>query len=297
MTGLGNMIRRNTKLFFRDKGMFFVSLITPGILLLLYTTFLGNVFRDSFSSSIPEGLQIDSKLINAMASAQLVSSLLAVSCVTVAFCSNMVMIRDRLSGARGDFGVTPVSNMTLAVSYFISSAISTLIICFATLGIGLIYIASTGWYLTVNDVLLLVLDTFLAALFGTTISAVINSFVRTQGQMSAVSSIVSSAYGFVSGAYMPISQFSDALQKVIYVLPGTYVTSLFRNHTLAGVVRELDDIGMPSDLIYNLCKTVDCYPKFMGHSVSIPAMYGIVFGTTLLMLACYILINKLKNRK
>ena len=41
-------LKRNIKLFFKDKGVFFTSLITPLILLLLYVTFLGNVFKDTF---------------------------------------------------------------------------------------------------------------------------------------------------------------------------------------------------------------------------------------------------------
>ena len=44
---------RNIKLFFKDKGMFFTSLITPLILLILYATFLGKIFRDTYSSVIP----------------------------------------------------------------------------------------------------------------------------------------------------------------------------------------------------------------------------------------------------
>ena len=40
MTGLRALIRRNCKLFFKDKGMFITSLITPAVLLVLYTTFL-----------------------------------------------------------------------------------------------------------------------------------------------------------------------------------------------------------------------------------------------------------------
>lgn len=48
MMGLGNLIRRNSKLFFKDKAMFFTSLITPIILLVLYTTFLGNVTSKAF---------------------------------------------------------------------------------------------------------------------------------------------------------------------------------------------------------------------------------------------------------
>lgn len=52
MTGLGALIRRNTKLYFKDKGMFFSSLITPVILLVLYATFLKKVFDDSFRSAL-----------------------------------------------------------------------------------------------------------------------------------------------------------------------------------------------------------------------------------------------------
>ena len=51
MTRLGALIRRNTKLYFKDKGMFFTSLITPLILLVLYSTFLGNVYEESFRSA------------------------------------------------------------------------------------------------------------------------------------------------------------------------------------------------------------------------------------------------------
>ena len=44
MTGLASLVKRNTKLYFKDKGMFLTSLITPLILLVLYGTFLSNVY-------------------------------------------------------------------------------------------------------------------------------------------------------------------------------------------------------------------------------------------------------------
>ena len=87
MIGLGALLKRNIKLFFKDKGMFFTSLITPMILLLLYSTFLANVYRDAFASSIPAGVPIDDKLLDGAVGGQLLSSLLAVCCVTVSFCS------------------------------------------------------------------------------------------------------------------------------------------------------------------------------------------------------------------
>ena len=48
MKTLSILIKRNVKLFFKDKGMFLTSLITPLILLVLYATFLGNVYKNSF---------------------------------------------------------------------------------------------------------------------------------------------------------------------------------------------------------------------------------------------------------
>ncbi|MFR6640198.1 MAG: hypothetical protein ACLUSP_01645 [Christensenellales bacterium] len=53
------LVRRNVKMFFKDKGMFFTSLITPIILLVLYATFLARIYRDSFVSALPDGLAID----------------------------------------------------------------------------------------------------------------------------------------------------------------------------------------------------------------------------------------------
>lgn len=44
------LMDRNRKLFFKDKGMLFTSMITPVILIVLYATFLAKVFRDSFTA-------------------------------------------------------------------------------------------------------------------------------------------------------------------------------------------------------------------------------------------------------
>lgn len=58
--------------------MFITSLITPLILLVLYATFLANVYRDSFASAIPQGFSVPEALISGTVGGQLISSLLAV---------------------------------------------------------------------------------------------------------------------------------------------------------------------------------------------------------------------------
>ena len=76
MNSLLTLIRRNVKLFFKDKGMFFSSLITPVILLVLYGTFLGRVYRENFLSSMPAGFQLPESLIDGLVGGQLILSLI-----------------------------------------------------------------------------------------------------------------------------------------------------------------------------------------------------------------------------
>lgn len=297
MTGLTSLIKRNCRLFFKDKGMFFTSLITPIILLVLYATFLAKVYRDSFVSAMPEGFHLDEALINGTVGAQLISSLLAVSCVTVAFCSNMLMIQDKISGARRDLTMTPVRPAALALGYFAASTLATLIICFAALAVCLVYLAFVGWYLSVADVLCLALDVILLVLFGTSLSSLINYPLSTNGQGSAVGTIVSAGYGFLCGAYMPISSFSDGLQKVLSFLPGTYGTSLVRNHALRGVYEEMANQGVPAQVLEGIRDSVDCNLYFFGEKVSIGAMYAVLVGATVALVGVYVLIQTLAGRK
>lgn len=297
MTGLYNLTKRNCKLFFKDKGMFFTSLITPIILLVLYATFLAKVYRDSFTSALPAGFSIKQKLLDATVGGELFSSLLAVSCVTVSFCCNMLMVQDKVSGARHDITVSPVKSSVLSLSYYISTLISTLLVCLAATAACFIYLSTIGWYMSLKDVMFIILDVFLLTLFGTALSSVINVFLSSQGQISAVGTVVSAGYGFICGAYMPISQFGKGLQRFIMFLPGTYGTSLLRNHAMNGVFNEMKNTGFPNEVLSAIKDSVDCNLYFFDNRVSIGAMYAVLIGSTLLLILLYVLISALAVRK
>ena len=298
MTGLWALIKRNTKLYFKDKGMFFSSLITPVILLVLYATFLKNVYDDSFRSALAAaGATISGDVVNGCVGGQLVSSLLAVSCVTVAFCSNLLMIKDKTSGARHDLTISPVRPSTMAMGYYLASLLSTLIITFTAAAVCLGYLACVGWYLTAGDVLGLLLDVFLLTMFGTALSSCINFWLTTDGQASAVGTIVSAGYGFICGAYMPISNFGTGLQRVLSFLPGTYGTSLLRNHAMGGAFAEMEKLGFPGEVVKAIRDSVDCNLYFFDHQVSGTQMYLILVGSILLLVGLYVVINRIAGRR
>lgn len=296
MKATAYLIKRNSKLFFKDKGMFFTSLITPGILLVLYATFLSNVYKDSFSVNLPTGITLPEGIINALVGGQLISSLLAVSCVTVAFCANFLSVQDKVNGSIKDLKMSPVKPSELAIGYYAATLVSSLIICLSAAALSLAYVAIGGWYMSAADVVCFILDSILLVFFGTALSSVINFFLSSQGQLSAVGTIVSAGYGFICGAYMPISSFGSGLQKTVSLLPGTYGTSLLRNHALRGALFEMEAQGIPSEVITSLRDALDCNVYFFGKAVSLPVMYLILGCTVLLLVGVYILINALKKK-
>lgn len=291
------IVKRNIKMYFKDKGLFISSLITPLVLLVLYATFLAKVYKDSFVGALPEGLTVAEKLINGCVGGELLSSLLAVCSVTVAFCSNIIMIQDKYLSSIKDFSISPVRRSKIASGYLAATFVSTLIVCFITCALGFVYLAVTGWYLSFSDVLLVLIDVMLLSLFGTVLSSIIFTFLSTQGQASAAGTIVSAGYGFLCGAYMPISSFGEGLQKVLGFLPGTYGTSLVRNHSLRGVFAEMSNIGFPAETVEGIKNSIDCNLYFFGNKVEIWQMYLILALADLVLIGIYILINALRLGK
>lgn len=136
---------------------------------------------------------------------------------------------------------------------------------------------------------LFLLDVILLVMFGTALSSIINFFLNSQGQISAVGTIVSAGYGFICGAYMPVSSFSAGLQKLFfagYIRHGT-----LRNHALNGVFSELSEMGMPKEFVTAFKDSIDCNLYFFDKCVSIEAMYAVLCCSVVVLVLAYIILN------
>ncbi len=291
------LIKRDCKLFFKDKGSFFSALITPVILLFLYSTFLAKLYRNSFASALPEGFAVNRALIDGCVGGQLLASLLAVSCVTVTFCVNLITIQDKTTGAIRDLTIAPAKRTTLALAYYISTFISAVIINLVAFAAGLVYLKAVGWYLSFSDILLVLVDIFLLTMFATALSSIICYPLSTQGAASAVGTLISCSYGFLCGAYMPISNFGSGLQKVLSFLPGTYGTSLLKNHLMRGNFAAMTEAGFPGEVVEGIKKSIDCTPDFFGHTVTVPEMLGIMAASVAALICIYVLIYFIAEKR
>ena len=284
---------RNIKLYFKDKMTFLVSLITPLILLVLFIAFLKSTYEDSILSII-QGFDLDQSLIDAFTGGWLFSSVLATSCITVAFCSGMMVI-DKINRANIDFMVSPVKKSTLQLSYVLANLFSTFIITFVLLIVGLIYLACVGFYITFVDILLIVFGIIITSLLGTILANIIWTFTHSQGVVSGVCTLVSALYGFICGAYMPIRTMGQGMQYFVSLLPGTYATVLFRQGFLNSVLNRMRET-LPQGMINGIASGFDVKMSFFGHDVSTLALILVISISTIVLLGVFLFINKFKKK-
>lgn len=291
------LVKRNNKIYFRDRLTFFLSLITPLILVALFLTFMKSVYTDTLLSMIPEGIEVSDRLLNGFTGGWLFSSILGVSCVTISFCSNMIMVTDRINKNILDFNITPVKKHIVNISYFISNFIVTFIVCVIAMVVSFVYLAIVGWYISVLDILMILLNVIVYTLFGSLFSSIICNFLNSQGGISAVSTLVSSMYGFLCGAYMPISQFSEGIRRFVSFIPGTYGTVLFRKFYMRGTMEELANIGVPQEAITVAKDGFDANFYFFGNYVETYQMFLVLIGASVLLFGLYMLLLYRKNNK
>ena len=292
---LSCLVKRNVKLYFKDKLTFFLSLITPLILVVLFLTFLKSVYEDSLLMSLPEGFTISDNILNAFTGSWLFSSIMAVSCVTVAFCSNM-MISDKISKSVNDFYVSPVKRSTVSTGYFISNFITTFLVCFIVLAVSLVYLAIVGWYITFVDIVMIILNIIICVLFGTLLASFVSLFISSQGGLSAISTLVSSMYGFICGAYMPIASFGDGMKAFVGFIPGTYGTILFRQYYMNGVLNEMAKT-LPAQVIDSIKSGFDYNFSFFNNQVTTWVMFLVLILSVIILFTLFVVFSNLQNKK
>lgn len=280
------LTQRHIRVFLADRvGMFF-DLLSPLILLVLYMTFLRNVYYNSLTSMASEISYLPDSVINGFIAGWLISSILGVTCVTFAFCVNTLMITDKVYSNVNDFYVAPLSKLSIQFSYFIADFILTCLTMLALLGLGYIYIAVSGWYISLSDIGLTILTIVLTSLFGSLLASICESFISSSGGASGIATLASSMYGFLCGAYMPISQFSGVIRNIVVFIPGTYGTVLYRKLFLGGAINQMA-LVFPAGAIKNIQDAFDYNVYFMGNNISTSSCFLILSGSIVLLAAIY----------
>ena len=245
MRGILGFIKRNVLLFFKDWQSILFSLLTSIIVLVLYLLFLKGTFVSAIQSAMEQypGLasMVPQKNIDMFANLFLLSGILGSAMISVPFSCITVLVKDRANKVDYDILATPMKREQIIFAYFVSAVLTSTLLTDIILAVGLIGIRMQGnMYLNASQVVKAFSVVALGSISASAIFMIIVLFFKTVSACEAFFGILSAASGFVIGAYIPISQFSNEVQTVCNLFPASQITIMLRNILLNGLLEHIN---------------------------------------------------------
>ena len=245
MRGILGFIKRNLLLFFKDWQSILFSLLTSIIVLVLYLLFLKGTFVSAIQSAMEQypGLasMVPQKDIDMFANLFLLSGILGSAMISVPFSCITVLVKDRANKVDYDILATPMKREQIIFAYFVSAVLTSTLLTNIILAVGLIGIRMQGnMYLNISQVVKAFSVVALGSISASAIFMIVVLFFKTVSACEAFFGILSAASGFVIGAYIPISQFSNEVQTVCNLFPASQITIMLRNILLNGLLEHIN---------------------------------------------------------
>ena len=252
------IVRRNLQIFFRDRLNVFFSLLGAVILFGLYTLFLGNLQTADLADSLPG---TTSGEVQAFVDSWMFAGIVLITTVTTGLGGLAVLVDDDQSGRFRDFLVAPLRRGQLVLGYLLSAAAVAVILSVVVLILSVVYLGVLrGTWLSPPAIARSVMIVVLSCVAFTTFSALIVSFVRTNGAFSGLATIVGTVLGFIAAAYIPIGAFPDTVASVVAALPfaqaGMLLRREFSEGTLATITADAPGAEVPLRAFYGLDLTI-----------------------------------------
>ena len=245
MRGFLGLTKRNLLLFFKDKQSILFSLLTSMIVLALYLLFLKDTFVSAMDSAINQfpGLSslIDKNDKDMFANLILLTGILGSAMITVPYNCLITLVKDRENKVDYDILATPLKRGQIILSYFVSAAFSSVILTVIILAVGLTTICMHGdVYLGTIDILKAFGVVALGSISATSIFMIVVLFIKSVSASGAFFGLLSAVSGFIIGAYIPISQFSEAIQTICNIFPASQITIVLRNVLINGLLEHMN---------------------------------------------------------
>ena len=298
MRGILGFIKRNVLLFFKDWQSILFSLLTSIIVLVLYLLFLKGTFVSAIQSAMEQypGLasMVPQKDIDMFANLFLLSGILGSAMISVPFSCITVLVKDRANKVDFDILATPMKREQIIFAYFVSAVLTSTLLTGIILAIGLIGIRMQGnMYLNISQVIKAFSIVALGSISASAIFMIVVLFFKTVSACEAFFGILSAASGFVIGAYIPISQFSNEVQTVCNLFPASQITIMLRNILLNGLLEHINtslqgvDQGM---FVLSLKEYFSFQAKLFHGYLDMNKMLGYILGVILFCIVAQIMI-------
>ena len=228
------LCKRNILVFMRDYSAVFFSVLSMLIILLLQVVFLGEMNENSILWALSEyggerDVLTDEKNAEYLINVWTLAGILIVNTVTVSLTVMQTMIRDEAKGQLASFYVAPVKRIKIALSYILTSGTIGSGMSFLTFLIGQGYLLLQGNPIFSVEVFLKVLAIILLNAFVyAAIGYLLALFVHSESAWGGLLTVIGTLVGFLGGIYLPVSQLSEGVVKVLKCLPILHGTAMMR---------------------------------------------------------------------
>ncbi len=266
------LTKRNIRLFFRDKGAVFFSLLSMFIVIVLMILFLSDMNVNTVTGLL-EGLpghdtSGDRKNAELLVLAWTSAGLIPINAVMVALSSLSSIIRDKTEGRINSLYTAPVSRVTITLSYITAACISAVIVCVLTVAASEGYLVFKGMELLSFETHMKILGMILANSF--TYSAIMYfcaAIVHSEGAWSGVGTIIGTLTGFLGGIYLPVGSLSDGLKDAMGGTPMIYGTVMFRKVMLTELLTKTFS-GAPDEMVSIYREKMGIEYSVFGHDAN-----------------------------
>lgn len=303
MNKMAGLVKRNLLVYFKDTSSVIFSMLTPIIILVLYLLFIRSNLTSAIESaavSIKDLLRPGD--IDAFTSGLQLCGILGTAMITVPYNTISMLARDRENKIDYDVFATPIKRYQIVISYYISSVISAFVMTSAVMAVGMLLISvNNDLHFSCGAILRLLGIVFLGSMSGAAVFMPLVMIFKNTSALSAFMGIISAASGFVIGAYVPLSQFSDGIQTLCNVFPATGITVLLKHTVLSGLLESMDASigGIDNGMFTGVLKeTFSMFGTMNGHELSYRFTLIYVIAVTLVFIAAVALIfPKVYKRK
>lgn len=244
---------RNIKIYLRDRGAIFFSLLSTMIVICLMLFFLGDMNVENITYLLEQfpGRETGNDIKNAelLILSWTSAGILSINAVTVTLAAFSGMIKDRVSGKMNAIYTAPVSRVTIAAGYIAAAWVSSVFVCVVTLVIteviGVVQgmeIYSPLTHLQLLGLIMVNSFVFAALMYPLTMIA------KTEGAWSGLGTVVGTLVGFLGGIYIPIGSLADGIVNVMKCTPIIYSTAMFRNVMNEEILAETFT-GVPQEVV------------------------------------------------
>ena len=299
------LTKRNILVYFKDKQSVVFSVLTSIIVFALYLLFLKGTFVDAIDSAVSGVPLLKTRISDAdldtLTNITLLVGILGTAMITVPFNCLTTVVSDRENNVDQDILATPVSRGQIILSYFLASSISAILMTGFIMTVGLITLRISGdLHMKAGSVLGAYLVIILGCVSSTALFMNIVLFFKTSSASGAFFGILSAVAGFVIGAYIPISQFSESVQSVCNVFPASHTTMLLRNTLMNGILDHIDSGigGVDGGLFVNSVRDVYTFNAYMfGKNVDVKGMILYILFIAVISIVSMIILYSKKYKR